>query len=75
MSSSLRVKKYFIETSLGFSAMNSLAPCSNGKRMLIPKAWSGPAPSRPAAMMPGPAPVTVDQPWAASRAARSRAWA
>ena len=75
MSSSFRVKKYFIDTSLGFSAMNSLASCSNGSRMLIPKAWSGPAPSSPAAMIPGPAPVTVDQPCEASRAARSRAWA
>ena len=73
ISSSFRVKKYFIDTSLGSDAMNGLAPCSKGRRMLIPKAWSGPAPSSPAAMMPGPAPVTVDHPLAARRAARSRA--
>ncbi len=68
------MKKYFIDTSLGSEAMNSLGSVSKGSSMLMPKAWSGPAPSRPAAMIPGPAPVTVDQPCSASTAARSRAW-
>ena len=31
--------------------------CSHGRRMLTPKLFSGPAPSWPACMMPGPAPV------------------
>ena len=41
--------------------------------MLTPKAWSRPAPSSPAAMIPGPAPVTTIQSAAARRAARLRA--
>ena len=53
--------------------MNGFAPSSWGRRMLTPNAWSRPAPSVPAAMIPGPAPVTTIQPASASRAARSRA--
>ena len=75
MSMSLRVKKYFISTSLGSWAMKALAPCSKGRRMLTPKAISRPAPSMPAAMIPGPAPVTTIQPRPARAAAISRAWA
>ena len=74
MSMSLRVKKYRISTSLGSWAMNALAPCSWGRRMLTPKERSRPAPSIPAAMMPGPAPVTTIHPASARCAARSRAW-
>ena len=53
--------------------MKGLASSSWGSRMFTPKACSRPAPSRPAAMMPGPAPVTTIQSAAASVAARSRA--
>ena len=35
---------------------------SNGSRMLTPNALSGPAPSIPAVMIPGPAPVTIIHP-------------
>ncbi len=69
---SLRVKKYRISTSLGSWAMNELAPCSNGSRMFTPMDLSRPAPSIPAAMIPGPAPVTTIQSAAAMDAARSR---
>ena len=62
ISISLRVKKYFIEMSFSSPAMNGLAACSNGNRMLTPKEWVRPAPSSPAAMIPGPAPVTTIQP-------------
>jgi hypothetical protein len=71
----LRVKKYFIETNFGSEEMKGLATCSKGSRMFMPKLWSGPAPSSPAAMIPGPAPVTVDHPRRASSDARSRACA
>ena len=47
--------------SLGSSAMNWLAAASNGRRMLTPKEFSVPAPSMPAAMIPGPAPVMTIQ--------------
>ena len=73
-SMSLRVKKYRISTSLGSWAMNRLAPCSWGRRMLTPMDWSRPAPSMPAAMMPGPAPVTTIHPAPDMAAARARAW-
>ncbi len=53
--------------------MKALASSSFGSRMFTPNAWSRPAPSSPAAMMPGPAPVTTIQSAAASRAARLRA--
>ena len=69
---SLRVKKYRISTSLGSWAMKALAPCSKGSRMLTPIDLSRPAPSMPAAMMPGPAPVTTIQSAPAIEAARSR---
>ena len=72
---SLRVKKYFISTSLGSPEMKALGASSNGNRMLIPKALSGPAPSKPAAMIPGPAPVTSIHPARARLAASSLAWA
>ena len=75
MSMSLRVKKYFISTSLGSWAMKALADCSKGRRMLTPRAMSRPAPSMPAAMIPGPAPVTIIQPLRAMAVASWRAWA
>src|ERR1700685_3557449 len=50
--------------------MKGLASPSKGRRMLTPKACSRPAPSRPAAMMPGPAPVTTIPSAAASLAAQ-----
>ena len=53
--------------------MQGLASCSWGSRMLTPKACSGPAPSMPAAMIPGPAPVITIQSARASSAAKSRA--
>ena len=72
MSISLRVKKYFMATSLS-SPKTSLGCSSKGSRMLMPIARSGPAPSAPASMIPGPAPVMTIQPAPASSAARSRA--
>ncbi len=62
-----------MDTSLWSPWMNSLASCSKGSRMFTPKDFSRPAPSRPAAMIPGPAPVTTIQPSAARSAAASRA--
>ena len=72
MNSSLRVKKYRKLMSLGSSAMNWLVVVSNGSWMLTPNALSAPAPSMPASMIPGPAPVTTIQSSAAMAAARSR---
>ena len=40
---------------------------SNGSRMLTPNAFSAPAPSMPASMIPGPAPVTTIQSSSAMR--------
>ena len=74
-SMSLRVKKYFIETSFPSEAMVGLVCCSKGRRMLTPRLRSRPAPSIAAAMMPGPAPVTTIHPSPASASATSRAWA
>ena len=54
--------------------MNWLVAASNGSRMLTPNALSGPAPSRPASMIPGPAPVMIIQSWAAMAVASRRAW-
>jgi hypothetical protein len=71
---SFRVKKYFISTRRSF-AMRSDGSCSNGRRMLTPIACDVPAPSLPAAMIPGPAPVTTIQSCAASAAATLRVWA
>ncbi len=70
----LRVKKYRKLTSFGSSAMNWLVAASNGRRMLTPKARSGPAPSIPASMIPGPAPVITIQSRAAIARANRRAW-
>ena len=75
MSMSLRVKKYFISTSRPSAASCGWEVVSNGRRISTPSAMSRPAPSVPAAMMPGPAPVTTIQFWRAIRAARSTAWA
>ena len=72
---SLRVKKYFIATSRSPPARMSLGFSSNGSWMLMPMAWSGPAPSAPACMIPGPAPVMTNQPASASSRARFLAWA
>ena len=73
MSISLRVKKYFIATYLWSPAMTELAACSKGRRMDTPIDCSRPAPSMPAAMIPGPAPVTTIHPCAARSAATRRA--
>ena len=54
-------------------ARMSLGCSSNGRRMLIPMARSGPAPSAPACMIPGPAPVITNQPASARCWARRRA--
>ncbi len=70
ISISLRVKKYFMLTCLSSPAMIELAPLSNGRRIDTPMEWATPAPSMPACMMPGPAPVTVIQPCSARRPAR-----
>ena len=56
--------------SFGSSAMNCVVAASNGSLMLTPNACSGPAPSMPASMIPGPAPVTTIQSRAAIAAAR-----
>ena len=72
---SLRVKKYFMLTCLSSSAMIELAPASNGSRIDTPMLRSTPAPSIPASMIPGPAPVTTIHPASASRLATSRVWA
>ncbi len=73
MNISLRVKKYLKLMSFGSSAMTGLASASNGRTMLTPKLRSAPAPSWPASMIPGPAPVMIIQSRAASASARSRA--
>ena len=59
---SLRVKKYFMLTYFSSPAMIGLAPCSNGSRIDTPIACSRPAPSMPACMIPGPAPVMTIHP-------------
>ena len=74
MSISFRVKKYFIATYLWSPAMTELASCSHGRRMETPIDCSRPAPSIPAAMIPGPAPVTIIHPRPARSAAIRRAW-
>ena len=69
----LRVKKYLKSINLGSPAMNPLAPCSIGRRIPTPKLRAAPAPSCPAAMMPGPAPVITIHPREAIDSAKSRA--
>ena len=59
---SLRVKKYFIVTSLLSPRITSFDSCSNGSMMLRPIERSRPAPRWPASMMPVDAPVTTYQP-------------
>ena len=56
---SLRVKKYFMCTSLVSPAITGLAYCSKGSMMLSPIEFSRPAPMWPASMMPLAAPVTT----------------
>ena len=73
MKASLRVKKYRKLMSFGSSAMNWLVEASNGSRMLTPKEFSVPAPSIPADMIPGPAPVMTIQSRSAMAAAKARA--
>ena len=58
---SLRVKKYFMCTSLVSPAMIGLAYCSKGSMMFSPIEFSRPAPTWPASMMPLAAPVTTSQ--------------
>ncbi len=53
-------------TCLASPAITKLAPVSNGSRIDTPIERSRPAPSMPASMIPGPAPVTTIQPAAAS---------
>ena len=65
---SLRVKKYFISTTRPSAASWGCEIVSKGSRISTPSDMSGPAPSAPAAMMPGPAPVTTSQCSAAMRA-------
>ena len=64
---------YAIEL-MSSSAMIELAPVSNGSLIETPMLWSRPAPSMPACMIPGPAPVTTIQPAAASCSATRRVW-
>ncbi len=46
-----------------------MVAASNGNRMLTPKLFAAPAPSIPASMIPGPAPVmTIQSTSASSRA-------
>ena len=59
--------------SLGSPAMSGLASCSKGSTMFTPKARSAPAPSMPASMIPGPAPVMTIH--SASAMARPKSWA
>ncbi len=59
--------------SLGSDSMMGLAWLSKGRRMLRPKLWAAPAPSCPASMTPGPAPVITIQPSPAMRDANSLA--
>lgn len=59
---SLRVKKYLKEISFGSSAIQGLASCSKGSRMLSPKDRSAPAPSWADPITPPPAPVMTIQP-------------
>ncbi len=58
--------------SFGSSARNVLVTTSNGSRMLKPNELSGPAPSMPAVMIPGPAPVMTIQSRSARPFARRR---
>ena len=69
----LRVKKYRMLTYFGSPAITGLAPCSKGSLMDTPIERSRPAPSMPACMIPGPAPVTTIQPRSARPLATSRA--
>ena len=69
----LRVKKYLKVISFLSCWMIGLAACSQGRRMLAPKLFSGPAPSWPACMMPGPAPVMTMKPAAVILRANSTA--
>ena len=69
---SLRVKKYFMLTYFSSPAMIGLAPCSNGSRIDTPMLFSRPAPSMPACMIPGPAPVMTIHPFSARLAATLR---
>ncbi len=66
------MKKYLKSMSLGSPAMNPFAPCSIGSLMPTPNDLSAPAPSWPAAMMPGPAPVITIQPRSAIARENSR---
>ena len=72
MKASLRVKKYRKLMSFGSSAMNwPWSRSRTGSRMLTPKECSAPAPSMPASMIPGPAPVMTIQSRSAIAAAKA----
>ncbi len=70
---SFRVKKKRQSMNRLSLATNSLACCSKGRRMLMPKLLPLPAPSLPAFMMPGPAPVITMNPSLTMRRANWRA--
>jgi hypothetical protein len=70
----LRVKKYRKTISFGSLSRNSLVVVSNGSLIPAPKLFSGPAPSTPASMIPGPAPVITIQSRSASARATSTVW-
>ena len=71
----LRVKKYFMFTSLWSPAMMGLASCSKGSMMFSPIELSRPAPRCPASMMPLAAPVTTSQSASAMALPNATAWA
>ena len=66
----LRVKKYLKLMSFASPSMNRFGSDSIGSRIAAPKLRSAPAPSCPAAMIPGPAPVMTIQLRAAIAAAK-----
>jgi hypothetical protein len=59
--------------SFASSAMTGLGAASNGSRMLAPNDSFEPAPSWPASMIPGPAPVITIHPRFAISREKSRA--
>ena len=52
-------------TNFSSPAITEFAPCSNGSRIETPIEFARPAPSMPACMIPGPAPVMTIHPCAA----------
>ena len=56
------------------AAVRAALDRGEGGRIVTPNAFSTPAPSMPAVMIPGPAPVMIIQSCSASAAASRRAW-